>query len=107
MRTACAAATISAVSGDSSAPRIFWAACPSPKSGGWSAGAVGGVWSAAAIASVEAPTNRFQPASTVFVHSVVSRSVTHGTPAKYASRWTPPESVKMVRAAHSRATISR
>ena len=44
-------------------------------------------------ASGSAPTTRFQPASTVSTHSVSERSVTHGTPARYASFCTPPESV--------------
>jgi len=86
---------------------IRLAASPAPKSGGRDAGRAGGSVRARAIAALDAPARRFQPASTVFVHSVASRSVTQGTPAKYASRWTPPESVKIVRAPDSRATISR
>ena len=38
--------------------------------------------SAASAASRSRSTSTFQPASTVSIHSVVSRSVTHGTPAR-------------------------
>jgi hypothetical protein len=48
-----------------------------------------------------------QPASTVSVHSVSLRRVMHGTPDRYASFWTPPESVAMACAWSSRATIAR
>ena len=40
----------------------------------------------------------FQPVSTVSIHSVFARSVTQGTPARYASFWTPPESVSTAQA---------
>ena len=58
-------------------------------------------------ASASRSTSTFQPASTVSVHSVVARSVTHGTPARYASFWTPPESVSSARAWCSSAVKSR
>src|SRR6266581_400188 len=47
------------------------------------------------------------PSSTVSIHSVSSRSVTHGTPKKYASFWTPPESVRTFDAPISSAMKSR
>ena len=43
---------------------------------------------------------------TVSTHSVLARSVTQGTPARYASFWTPPESVSTARAWHSSALNS-
>ena len=49
----------------------------------------------------------FHPASTVSVHSVRSRTVMHGLPAKYASFCTPPESVTIASAFFSRVSISR
>ncbi len=48
----------------------------------------------------------FQPVSTVSVHSVLGRSVMHGTPARYASFWSPPESVSTARALQSSAVSS-
>ena len=47
-------------------------------------GAVGGKGrsSAATAAAASRSTSAFQPASIVSVHSVVDRSVTHGTPAR-------------------------
>jgi hypothetical protein len=48
----------------------------------------------------------FQPVCTVSTHSVLARSVMQGTPARYASYWTPPESVRTARAWHSSALNS-
>lgn len=59
------------------------------------------------MASRSAPTSTFQPSSTVSVYSVFSRRVTHGTPRRYASFCTPPESVRMRRAFCSSASMSR
>jgi hypothetical protein len=53
---------------------------------------------AAAIASGSSSTRTFAFTATVSVHSVVSRSVTHGTPCQYASFCNPPESVAITRA---------
>src|SRR5207245_7463276 len=80
------------------------AACPSPYScglspGGWRA-------SAASAAAASRSTSVFQPAATVSTHSVSARSVMQGTPARYASFWTPPESVRTALACTSRALNS-
>ena len=53
---------------------------PSPYSGGRVGG--GARSSAARAASGSRSTSVFQPASTVSVHSVLGRSVMHGTPAR-------------------------
>ena len=56
--------------------------------------------------SASRSTSVFQPASTVSTHSVFARSVTQGTPARYASFWTPPESVSdRARLAQQRAEL--
>ena len=53
---------------------------------------------AARMRSASAPASTFQPPSSVSDHSVSSRSVTQGTPSRYASFCTPPESVSTMRA---------
>src|SRR5271167_1651686 len=77
------------------------AAWPSPYSSGRSAGGVRSRAASAAWGSRS--TSVFQPEATVSTHSVFARKVLQGTPARHASFWTPPESVSIARALHSRA----
>src|SRR5919201_2941603 len=81
-------------------------AWPSPYSRGRGLG-IRALEIASTIASGSSRTSRFAPASTVSVHSVVSRSVTHGTPCQYASFCKPPESVAMTLACEASAVKSR
>src|SRR3989449_3477070 len=62
---------------------------------------------ASRMSAVSVPTRAFQPSSTVSIHSVSSRRVTHGTPKKYASFCTPPLSVTTFEAPIRSAMKSR
>ena len=62
---------------------------------------------ASAAASSSGSTRTFAPAATVSTHSVLGRSVTHGTPSQYASFCRPPESVTTVSARARRARACR
>src|SRR5581483_10985610 len=86
------------------AAAIRSAACPSP----YSCGASGGnVAAASAAGSSSGSASRFAPAATVSTHSVLGRSVTHGTRSQYASFCRPPESVTTLLAPATRSSISR
>ena len=58
----------------------------------------GGLSSAASAAPGRGRRACSSPPATVSTHSVFARRVTQGTPARYASFWTPPESVSTARA---------
>src|SRR5581483_5083221 len=81
-------------------------ACPSPYSGGRSAG-IRAFRTASTRASGSSSTSTFAPSSTVSTHSVDGRAVTHGTPYQYASFCSPPESVTITRACDASAAKSR
>src|ERR1043166_6120490 len=81
------------------------AAAPSPYSGGRCAGTSRRM--AATMRSESVPVRMFHPCASVSVHSVASRTVTHGTPSQYASFCRPPEQVTSARDARTAAIMSR
>src|SRR5699024_11089146 len=81
---------------------LRWEALPSPQCGGGSAVGVGRIPESARVAG--SVTSWFQSLSRVSTHSVSVRTVEHGVPSRYASFWSPPESVTTARA-HCTALI--
>src|SRR5581483_373974 len=80
------------------------AAWPSPYRGG---AAAGNRAAARAVGIASGSASVFAPASTVSTHSVLGRTVTHGTRSQYASFCSPPESVTTALADAVRSSISR